>query len=355
MKRVTAAVAAIGLVATGALVSVSGPASAAPPANPANLKVTPPPATGFDSTGARKAIVTWDDWTTTDNGFDEYRVVADRDGTFVDDDPLNLDYGPCTNCITATVAKGATREVLLKGLLAGKDYHVAVYAIDNTADGPVVIEPSGTRENTPIGYMLAPGFNLPVVASKAPVVRGNSVELSGTLTDAKKSPLANRTITIYRDAYPFDAAESATKTSEVTTNAKGRWTFSTKPQFKTRYWARFVPANGIGGWTKFVAVDVRAKISLNVSPDTTIKAGRTLTFRGKVNALPGKVAGLPICWQNTADGSWGGGSCSTIKDDGTYVFRLRPGKDADGKYRVRSGLGEYYADSKSKPVKITIR
>jgi hypothetical protein len=44
-----------------------------------------------------------------------------------------------------------------------------------------------------------------------------------------------------------------------------------------------------------------------------------------------------------------------IRDDASYVLRLKPGAKADGKYRVYSGLGPAYADSRSRPVKITIR
>ncbi len=203
---------------------------------------------------------------------------------------------------------------------------------------------------------MASGFNLSIATSRSTVLSGKVIELSGTLTSANGSPLANKTITIFRDPTP-KSVETDAATSEVTTTTGGKWSFKTKPRINGRYWARYIPADGIGGWTKTVAIDVRAAISLKVRPDTTIRAGRELTFRGQVSGSPSLVAGSKICWQSTAGGSWGGGSCdATIKDDGSYVLRLTPGADADGKYRVYStDLAPYYVASKSKPVKITIR
>lgn len=355
MKRVTAAVAAIGLVATGALVSVSGMASAVPPENPADLAVTPPKANGSDNGpdedfGAKKAVVTWDDWSTIDGAVDEYWVYADRDGSFVDPDDPN--YGPAGGTRIDVIAKDAPLKVVADDLTAGRNYHFAVYAIDGSSD---VIPPAGEPADTPIGYLLAKGYGLSITTTKSTVLSGKAIELSGTLTAANGSPLPNETITIFRDPTP-KSAEADAATSEVTTGKGGKWTFKTKPRINGRYWARYIPADGIGGWTKTVAIDVRAAISLKVSPDTTIKSGRELTFRGQVsgNSL---VAGSKICWQSTAGGSWGGGSCTaTVKADGSYVIRLTPGKDADGKYRVYStDLAPNFVASKSKPVKITIR
>jgi hypothetical protein len=354
VRRLTAAVVAIGLAATGAVVTVSGAASAAPADNPAKLVVTPPPGTGFNGIGAKKAIVTWGDYPTIDPGFpdiDEYWVVANSRAGFIT--PGSGNYGPnaAGNRTVGRVPVDGTRKLTAEDLTAGKDYYFAVYALD-AADN--VIEPSGTVENTPISYILAPGFNLSITTSRSTVLRGNRVELSGTLTSSDGSPLRNRTVTIFQDPHP-NSLEKDTTTAKVTTTKGGRWTFLAKPGVNSRYWARFIPAAGIGGWTKALPIDVRAKITLRVQPDTTIRAGRQLTFRGQVKARPALVRGLPICWQSTAGGSWGGGSCGVIRDDGSYVLRLKPGAKADGKYRVRSGLGEYYADSKSRSVKITIR
>lgn len=348
MKRLTAAVAAIGLVATGAVVTVSGAASAAPE-NPANLVVSPPPS-DFDDYGAKKAILSWDDWSTTNNAVDAYWVFADRDGSFITlGDP---NYGPNGGDRIAVVSKN-TLQLRADDLTAGKNYHFAVYAIDSAGD---VLPPDGAVADTPIGYVLGAGYNLSIKTSRTTVLSGKVIELSGTLTAANGSPLPNKTITIFRDPYP-KSVEMNTKTTEVTTTTGGKWSFKTKPRINGRYWARYIPADGIGGWTKTVAIDVRAAISLRVKPDTTIRYGRDLIFRGQVSGSPSLVAGSKICWQSTASGSWGGGSCGVIKDDGSYVLRVKqPGKDADGKYRVYStDLAPYYVASRSKPVKITIR
>ena len=347
MRRITAAVAVLGLVATGAVVTMSGAASAAPE-NLANLTVTPPPS-DFAGQGARKAVVTWDEYQGLD--FAKYRVVANPRANFIT--PGDDDYGPNApgTLNVGTVSVGGNLTLTAQTLIAAKDYHFAVYALDVNGG---VVSPPATEAGTPIGYQFAPGFTLSMVASRSTVSRGDRVELSGTLTTSDGAALRNRTVTIFQDPYP-DSLDNDTTIAEVTTTRGGRWTFSAKPAINTRYWARFIPTAGIGGWTQIVPVDVRADITLSVRPDTTIRAGRQLTFRGQVKARPSLVKGLPICWQSTADGSWGGGSCGVIRADGSYVLRLKPGAAADGKYRVRSGLGEYYADSMSRSVKITIR
>lgn len=358
MKRLTAVAAAIGLVATGAVATVSGVASAADPQNVAHLAVTAPPASGYADMGAKKAIVTWDDLPTADPtfpAFDVYRVVADRNSDFITSG--NPNYGPDGAERSKKVALSAAPEVTFSDLSAGRNYHFAVYAIDYTESGEVVVPPAGAEPNTPVGYVLAAGYNLSMSTTKTLVLSGNRAVLSGTLTTANGSPLPGRTITLFRDAYPFATAEADTNPIAVTTTAGGKWTYNAKPAVNTRYWARYVPAtDSVGGWSKLKKVSVRKVITLHVKPNTTIRAGRQLTFRGKVEANPVTVAGLPICWQSTASGSWGGGNCNAkIRLDGTYVIRLTPGPDADGRYRVYSGLGTYYADSRSKPVKITVR
>lgn len=347
MKRLVAAIAAIGLVATGAVASVSGVASAEPE-NLAQLKVSPPPA-AFDGFGARKAIVSWD--AVAPPGTASYLVVADTNDNFID--PADPEYGPNKARLrVGEVPVDGTRQVLADLLIAGKNYHFAVYALNDTGG---VIAPDGAEPKTPIGYVLAEGYNLSITASRTTVLNGNRVVLSGKLSKPDGSPLVGRTITIFRDPYPNADKEQDVATTSVTTGAGGRWTFPAKPAINGRYWARFIPPTGIGGWTKFVGIDVRAGITLHVQPDTSIRHGRRLTFSGRVDAVPAKVAGLPICWQHRAAGSWGGGSCGKIRDNGTYVLRLRPGANADGRYRVHSGLGPAYADSQSRAVAITIR
>ena len=306
----------------------TGVASADAPANTAGLVVSP--------AGTKKAEASWSDWKSIEPGavFDAYWVTADDDSNFT---PFTADRG-------RFVDDTAARSVVFDDLNAGTTYFFAVYAVDYTTAGVVVVPPPGGDASTPIGYNAAAGSTLTINASKSVVPAGKPADIYGALTDALGAPIAGAQVQITRDEYPFGAGV----TSNVATDANGKWAQPFSPVINTRYSATYTPANGIGGWTRVVTVEARKKISVAVSPGTTVAAVDTVRFTGQVSADPaylddsGSMA--KICLQRLT-AKWGSLKCVAINPDGSYLLKFQPGASADGKYRVFSGMGPAYGDS----------
>lgn len=330
MKRL-----AVIVVATGLLSAAlgSGVASAVAPPNPAGLAVAP--------AGTKKADASWGDWRSIQPAavFDAYWVVADDDSTF----------GAFTADRGRFVDDTAPRTVTFDDLNAGTTYYFAVYAVDYTTDGVVIVPPSGAAASAPIGYSVAAGSTLTVNASKAVVPAGKPVDVYGSLVDAAGVPIPGGDITITRDDYPFGDGTTGT----VTTDEHGKWTQSFSPTANTRYWATYSPTSGIGGWTRVITVEARRKISINVDTGTTVAAGDPVKFTGTLGGDPTFFTGVQACLQRL-NGSWGSLKCIAVDASGSYLLKFTPGTSASGKYRVYSGMGPAYGDSWSRTKTLTV-
>jgi hypothetical protein len=327
VKRLAVLLAATGLLATAI---GTGTASAL---DDAHLQVVPG--------GVKKATATWDDWTVTEPAavFDAYWVVADDDSGFT---AFTADRG-------RFVDKNASRSVLFDDLNAGTTYSFAVYAVDYTPTGVDVVPPTDGLTGSPISAATAHGSTLTINQDHTTVLTGKPVSIYGSLVDDGNAPMPTTDIVVKRDPFPYGDPVNET----ATTDANGKWSKSYNPTVSTRYSATYEPASGVGGWTRTITVDVRKKITIQVQPSTTVSAGTVVKFVGQVNADPTLVAGLPICWQRF-DTAWGGGACAPIADDGSYLLKFPPGANADGKYRVWSGMGPAYADSWTKTKTLTV-
>lgn len=323
---------AVCVLATSSLGAAT--AQAATPANSASLTVAP--------AGTKKAEATWADWKVLQPTvvFDAYWVTADDDGSFT---PFTADRG-------RFVDDAASRSVIFDDLNAGTTYYFAVYAIDYTNDGPVVVPPTGTAASTPIGYYAAAGSTLTINASRVVVPTGKPTTLYGILTDSNGAPIPGGSIKVTRDVYPYgDGAVSDT----VQIADGGKWSQSYTPLINTRYAATYAPPTGIGGWTRVVTVEVRKKISIAVDPGTTVAGGTNVTFTGTLGGDPALLTGVQACLQRLA-GSWGSLKCVDVDANGSYLLKFSPGTSADGKYRVYSGMGQAYADSWSRTKTLTV-
>ena len=330
VKRVALILATTSLLATAL---GTGVASAVAPTNAANLAVGP--------AGTKKAEATWSDWKTIEPGavFDAYWIIADDDANFT---PFTADRG-------RFVDDTGTRSVTFDDLNAGTTYYFAVYAVDYTNEGVTVVPPTGGGASTPIGYNVAAGSTLTINTSKSVVPAGKPVSIYGALVDAVGAPVVGAQVSVTRDEYPF----GATVTSNVVTDADGKWSQPFSPAANTRYSATYTPANGIGGWTRVVTVEARKKISIAVDPGTTVAAGTAVKFTGTLGGDPAFFSGVQACLQRL-DGKWGSLKCVDVDAAGAYLLKFAPGAAGSGKYRVFSGMGPAYGDSWSRSKTLTV-
>jgi hypothetical protein len=330
VKRLAIVLAATSLLAVAL---GTGVASAVAPENLAGLAISP--------AGTKKAEATWSDWKTIEPTavFDAYWVTADDDANFT---PFTADRG-------RFVDDTAPRSVVFDDLNAGTTYYFAVYAVDYTTNGVVVVPPTGGGASTPIGYNAASGSTLTINASKSVVPAGKPVDIYGSLMDALGGPISGAQIQVTRDEYPFGAGV----TSNVVTDANGKWAQTFAPAVNTRYLATYTPSNGIGGWTRVVTVEARKKISVAVDPGTTVAAGTVVKFTGTLGGDPAFFTGVQACLQRLS-GSWGSLKCADVDATGAYLLKFAPGSAASGKYRVFSGMGMAYGDSWSRTKTLTV-
>lgn len=292
--------------------------------------------------GTKKAETTWSDWKVIQPSavFDAYWITTDDDSSFT---PFTADRG-------RFVVDAASRSAIFDDLNAGTTYYFAVYAVDYTNDGAVVVPPTGTAASTPIGYSVAAGSTLTINANKAVVLTGKPTTLYGALTDSSGAPIRSGTIELTRDVYPYgDGSVSDT----VQIDDGGKWTQSYTPLINTRYAATYSPPTGIGGWTRVVTVEVRKKISIAVDPGTTVAGGTLVTFTGTLGGDPAFLGGVQACLQRLT-GSWGSLKCVDVDSTGGYVLKFSPGTSADSEYLVYSGMGQAYGDSWSRTKTLTV-
>jgi hypothetical protein len=336
VKSTSIALATAGLVAA-TLIPLAGTASAVAP----ELTVVPD--------GVKKAKAMWSDATDqTATPFDAYLVTVDDDSTngafeadrsrFVDDAALDL-------------------SAQFDDLSVGTKYYVNLYAVDFTGTDVVVVPPSGGDDGAPLDSFIAEGSTLTIVNDLDVVLAGNTVTVSGTLT-GDAGALEGEPVTVQQDPYPFDGDWQSTT---VNTTTDGKWSKGFAPPINTRYRALYEPAEGIGGWTRNVTVEVRKKITVALDPGATVSSGTTIKYSGKLGGdpaffqPPASDPAVKACLQRLVGGTWSGSiKCVTVEANGTYLLKHKPGADQDGKYRIFSGMGPYYADSWSKAKNIKV-
>jgi len=109
-------------------------------------------------------------------------------------------------------------------------------------------------------------------ASRAIVVYGSSLTLSGTVSSQK----SGETVTIF--SQPYGQASPAQIGSAVSTTG-GAWSFLVKPALQTGYEARWKPATGPATASSPMTVKVRPRVSWRVKT----ASGRLVTFFARVS------------------------------------------------------------------------
>jgi len=318
-----------------------GVAAADDPANSANLEVS--------AGGIKKADATWDDWSLDPLSvapFDAYLVTADDD---------NANAGLASDR-TKFVAQSDPREVTFDDLTSGTNYYFSVYAIDYTTTGVTIVPPDGTEPGTPVGFVLGEGSDLTINTSPAVILTGNAATISGVLSG--DGGRAGETVSLEADEFPFSGNDWV-EVGVATAGGGGAWSRSVSPTINTRYRAFYSDPDGVGAWTRNVAVEVKKKIQISVAPNTTVSAGTQLRYSGTLPGDPSfyqpPLAGeeiVRVCLRRA--GSTQSIKCSAVNAQGEYLIKHTPGVDQDGKYRVTSGMGPAYADSVSRNLRIRV-
>lgn len=347
MNRSSIAVVCAGVLAA-TVVPLTGVASAAAPTDYASTSVSP--------AGPKKATVTWDPTTLT-GPFDAYYVTLDNKADVLPFEANRSRFVAKTDPLTATFGD----------LNASTNYFATVYAIDYTDSGIEIVEPSDTPAvpaDTPIGYSTAKGGTLTLNGTTGTILAGTSVNLSGTLTGVGGAAPAGSQVRIQRNPYP--TGDDIWIDVDVSPGAGGAWNYSSVPSVNTIYRAVWVPPNDpdngfVGAWTRNNSVDVRKKLKVNITPGLHINAGTALTFKGKLPAVAGFPTyytdnNVPAQVERLVGGVWTpvGGASQRANATGNYTISFTPAANADGKYRVFSGLGSAYADSFTPPKRIVI-
>jgi hypothetical protein len=276
-----------------------------------------------------------------DGPFDAYLVTLDNDS----------DSTATTADRSRFVDDAADRSVRFEDLNANTTYYAKVYAVDYQADAVVVVPPTGQDPGTALGSATGAYSPLTISLSRATVVSGSTVVVSGTLTDNAGAPISGATVQVTDDAYP---AGNLPLPRNVITDADGRWSFTSDPlTINTQFWAEYRPTSGVGGWTGRLTVEVRKAISVAVAPGLTVNAGAQVKFTGTLGGDVSYLGGVQACLQKLT-GTWKTFKCTTVAADASYLLSFRPASADDGKYRVWSGMGPAYADSWSKAKKLTV-
>ena len=336
MKRLIATIATTGLLATGLGIGMTQPAHAIGDL-PVDIK----------SAGTKKASVTWDDGTTFANGtFDAYLVTLDNDLSAPPEEASRVKFVPAAN----------PRSVTFSDLSSNTTYHASVYAVDYNDTGYTIVPAS---DQDPAGDALgrATGVDTPMTlkASTSTVLNGNSVTISGTVTGAASYPA---TVHVLWDEYPqFGGTQETT----VATDGNGKWSYTSSALTESTWFFAEHRAgpDSVGGWTGRALVEVRKRITVSVDPGLRVRAGTQVTFSGKVGGNPSYLDDgtqtAKACLQKLEGGTWGKRFCKPINTlNGNYSLQFKPGVNADGKYRVFSGMGPAYANSWSRTKKLTI-
>lgn len=274
------------------------------------------------------ANVCWTPYTSDTGVVTQYRLTTEPGGGPVPLDPETSPPGADGRyCSQNTNFKSGTRYT---------------FTLEARIDG-VAWVPAASAPLVAFPYALS--ANLSTSKTKA----GKKVTVSGQLKQAGK--LVNSATVLLQKQV---AGADWSKLAEVTTNANGKYarTFVVRKNTKVRGYFSGIPEGRptVGAWNSSSPIDVSPVFGLSFSKNP-IRMGRTVTARGTVKAGDlDALAGDSICLQKKESGSWGGGACVQIADDGRFSYRFTPASAADLYYRWRatSMAPEYVAGNSPK-------
>jgi hypothetical protein len=189
-----------------------------------------------------------------------------------------FEYGPTkaygTKTAVVNAGSGSAKQPVsapVSGLTASTTYHFRVVAT-NTA---------GSKTGKDKAFAtLAPGqtsTGLSIASTPNPLVWGGATTIAGQLTGARQT--AGVDVTLRQNPYPYTGGFRALGT--VKTDAQGRYAFTRKPQYNTRYEVQAKPRPGPNVTSPVLQVRVRAKVTLRLS-DSTPARGQRVRFSGSV-------------------------------------------------------------------------
>jgi hypothetical protein len=177
------------------------------------------------------------------------------------------------------------------------------------------------------GHNPPQGGQLSIRASSDPVTFGRSTVISGRLAGN-----INVGVVVELQENPFPFSGGFRTTATTTTNARGEYSFTVRPNRNTRYRvvARSVPPETSGE----LLVEVRVRVGLRVS-DSTPARGQLVRFSGGV--APEHDGRIVYIQRRTSTGSYVTVARTRLRDAGTersvYSRRLRVFRD--GVFRAR--------------------
>jgi len=158
-------------------------------------------------------------------------------------------------------------------------------------------------------------------ASRAIVVYGSSLTLSGTVSSQKPG----ETVTIF--SQPYGQTSPAQIGSAISTTGGG-WSFLVKPALRTSYEARWKPATGPMTATSPITVKVRPRVGWRVKT----ASGRVVTFFAKVTGARSFGGKFVYFQRRNAFGQWVSLKKVFLGPTSSATFRARL---PSGRSRVR--------------------
>jgi hypothetical protein len=189
-----------------------------------------------------------------------------------------FEYGPSkaygTKTAVVNAGSGNAKQPAsqpVSGLTASTTYHFRLVATNA----------AGTTTGKDRAFTtLAPGQTgrgLSIAARPNPLVWGGATTISGQLTGARQ--IAGVDVTLRQNPYPYTGGFKAL--AKATTDAQGRYAFTRKPKYNTRYDVQARPRPGPNVTSQVLQVRVRAKVTLRLS-DSTPARGQRVRFSGSV-------------------------------------------------------------------------
>ena len=187
-----------------------------------------------------------------------------------------FEYGPTktygTKTAVASAGSGNAKQPAsapVSGLTASTTYHfrlVATNSAGTTTGGDKAFTTLATGQT---------GRGLSIADRPNPLVWCGDTTISGQLTGARQ--IAGVDVSLRQNPYPYTGGFKALTT--VKTDAQGRYAFTRKPKYNTRYEAQAKARPNLT--SQALQVRVRTKVTLRVS-DSTPARGQSVRFSGSV-------------------------------------------------------------------------
>ena len=219
--------------------------------------------------------------------------------------------------VTKTVsAAGLSFPVKITGLSRATRYTFAVTAENSYGEGP-------------LSSVVLRGTSATMKLSPSTVVAGKKMTVKGKVTDADNGkPVAGQKMVLF--AKTKGTSEYVNLGGKATSAANGKYSFSYKPKATAKY---FVQSHGTGrmkGKSGTKSVAVKASATMKTSRDT-VKAGRSVTFSGKVR--PSGTSSVEL--QRKQGSGWVTKKTTSPNSDGAYSMKWTSSSTKDYKWRVR--------------------